>query len=256
MRGNTIGSRIEKLRTDRKQTQREVAEAIGVKRETINQWESGTRDLKTGAIVALAKHFGVTSDYILGLSTEKTTDAELKGVCNYTGMSERAVEIVRRRKDDLFFKESLEYLLSNDKLYDKLSSYLFSPLYEFFKNSDYFEYLPLKDSIRWVVEQPHMIEKTKYADILETLPSAKEEMRELIESHPKLTDWLFLLACRSVHEGALFARAGHFDDDDDSNHALVIENYEPTEEEEKYWNVIFEFYDDYIKYCELTNTED
>lgn len=73
---NTIGGRIRKLRTEKCLTQGELGKIIGVKRETINQWESNSRDLKTQRIIDLAKFFGVTADYLLGLEPEEKKEME------------------------------------------------------------------------------------------------------------------------------------------------------------------------------------
>jgi len=61
----TIGERIQQLRMDKNLTQSELAKELGVKRETVNQWENGTRDLKTGYTIKLANYFNETCDYIL-----------------------------------------------------------------------------------------------------------------------------------------------------------------------------------------------
>ena len=61
---NILGKRIEQIRKDRGETQQQLADAVGVKRETVNQWESGTRQLKAEAVVSIAKHYCITSDYL------------------------------------------------------------------------------------------------------------------------------------------------------------------------------------------------
>ena len=66
-----IGKRIRELREDAELTQLDLAKALNVKRQTIAQWENGERDLKTGYIISLSKHFNVTSDYLLGISNNK-----------------------------------------------------------------------------------------------------------------------------------------------------------------------------------------
>jgi len=73
---NILGKRIEQIRKDRGETQQQLADAVGVKRETVNQWESGTRHLKAEAVVAIAKHYKVSSDYLLGLAREPTNTVE------------------------------------------------------------------------------------------------------------------------------------------------------------------------------------
>ena len=93
-RGNSIGARIEQLRKEKGLTQAELGKELGVKRETVNQWESNTRDLKTQRIIDLAQFFGVTADYLLGLSpyarreNEEITAREL-------GLSEKAVQEIK-----------------------------------------------------------------------------------------------------------------------------------------------------------------
>lgn len=89
---NILGNRIESIRKSRGLTQQAVADCIEVKRETVNQWESGTRQVKADAIVKLAKLFEVSSDYLLGLSDIESSDTDLRSVCEYTGLSEDAID--------------------------------------------------------------------------------------------------------------------------------------------------------------------
>lgn len=65
MQCNEIGKRITELREQKGMTQAELARAISVQRETVNQWERGNRDLKTKYTILLANYFNVTCDYIL-----------------------------------------------------------------------------------------------------------------------------------------------------------------------------------------------
>lgn len=43
-----------------------MADAIGVKSETIDRWQSGQSEIRASKIVALAVLFGVSTDYLLG----------------------------------------------------------------------------------------------------------------------------------------------------------------------------------------------
>ncbi len=112
MDGNKIHKRIQKLREKRGDTQKELAEAIEVKRETINQWESGTRALKSDAIVKLSKYFGVSADYLLGITEIETLDTNLQAICTCTGLS----EIAARQLIALTFGEGPEILIINHLL--------------------------------------------------------------------------------------------------------------------------------------------
>ena len=91
----TAGQRIAELRERKGESQEQLAAALGVSRPIIQHWERGTRYLKADAIIKLAMHFGVSTDYLLGLSSVETPDTDLHAVCDYTGLSEKAVMQLR-----------------------------------------------------------------------------------------------------------------------------------------------------------------
>lgn len=84
-----IGTRIMLLRGDESQSQ--LAEAVGVSREIIQHWERGTRHIKAVHLIALAEHFHVTTDYLLGLSETKTNDRDIAAIGDYTGLDEESI---------------------------------------------------------------------------------------------------------------------------------------------------------------------
>jgi transcriptional regulator with XRE-family HTH domain len=80
--------------------QMELAEKIGISQGVI----SAIKNKKVKApgadtIYRLSKCFGVSSDYLLGLSDAPTTDADLRAVCEYTGLSQAAIEYIREIKE-------------------------------------------------------------------------------------------------------------------------------------------------------------
>lgn len=48
---------------------------------------------------AYAKHFNVTADYLLGIRDTKTVDENIVMICNVTGLSEQAVESLKKIKE-------------------------------------------------------------------------------------------------------------------------------------------------------------
>lgn len=62
-----IAERIYELRTEMKVSQQKLADEIGVSRRAITFWESGINEPKATYIARLAKFFGVSADYLLGL---------------------------------------------------------------------------------------------------------------------------------------------------------------------------------------------
>ena len=63
--------RIKELREDNDLTQKEIADYLHVKQNTYSQYENGVRELPLSALVALAKFYKTTTDYILGLTDIK-----------------------------------------------------------------------------------------------------------------------------------------------------------------------------------------
>lgn len=63
-----IGIIIKELRKEKNCTQKEVADVLGVKQDSISLWENDKRLPDTQYIVQMAKFFDVSTDYLLGLS--------------------------------------------------------------------------------------------------------------------------------------------------------------------------------------------
>lgn len=56
---------IRDLREDHDLTQREVAAYLGVSQQTYSNYENGVREIPTNTVVALAKFYQVSTDYLL-----------------------------------------------------------------------------------------------------------------------------------------------------------------------------------------------
>lgn len=63
--------RLKELRKDAGLTQKQFAKEIGAAQNTVSQWEAGTRRLDDETIKRIASFFGVSVDYLLGLSESK-----------------------------------------------------------------------------------------------------------------------------------------------------------------------------------------
>ena len=61
----TLGETIKEYRTKCKMTQEFVAESLGVSRQAVSKWESGSSDPSTSNLIALAKLFNVSVEELL-----------------------------------------------------------------------------------------------------------------------------------------------------------------------------------------------
>lgn len=65
-----FAERVHMLRKQRGMSQKELGEAIGLSHKSISTIESGSRTTTLEKLVALARFFQVSTDYLLGLCEE------------------------------------------------------------------------------------------------------------------------------------------------------------------------------------------
>ena len=61
----SLGENLKECRINRKMTQEFVAESLGVSRQAVSKWESGTSDPSTSNLLALAKLYRVSVEALL-----------------------------------------------------------------------------------------------------------------------------------------------------------------------------------------------
>lgn len=64
-------NRLKELRQEKKLSQKELADYLGINEKTISRWENGESTIKSDKAQALADHFGVPVGYLLGYSDYK-----------------------------------------------------------------------------------------------------------------------------------------------------------------------------------------
>ena len=68
----SFAQRVKELRQEKKQTQANMAELLGIKLRAYQYYESGTHYPEVPNLIKLADYFGVTTDYLLGRSDRRT----------------------------------------------------------------------------------------------------------------------------------------------------------------------------------------
>lgn len=69
-----LSERLRNLRVGKKLSQKQVAALIGVDPSTISTYENATRLPSYSSLIKLAKVYGVTIDYLLGMEDKHSTD--------------------------------------------------------------------------------------------------------------------------------------------------------------------------------------
>lgn len=71
-----IGASIKRLRKSHGETQQQLGEAVGVVQQSVAAWESNRCMPDIKSLVAIATHYGTSTDAILGLATDTAFSAE------------------------------------------------------------------------------------------------------------------------------------------------------------------------------------
>lgn len=102
-----IGSqRLKDLREGKKWSHQKLSEETKINKQSLINYERAGKDdgrelgtrinafggMSVNSAVALAKTFGVSTDYLLGLADVRSPDADVQAICKYTGLSQSAVE--------------------------------------------------------------------------------------------------------------------------------------------------------------------
>jgi len=94
-----LKDRLKELRREKGVSVNELAEMLGRAESTFRTWEIGKSNPDVDALLALADYFNCTVDYLLGKSSMKIPEPDIQMICNYTGLSEKAVEVLRDSPD-------------------------------------------------------------------------------------------------------------------------------------------------------------
>lgn len=64
----TVGERLKSLRIDQDKTQADIAKVLKTEQSYYAKYENGIRPLPIDRLATLCEYYGVSADYVLGLS--------------------------------------------------------------------------------------------------------------------------------------------------------------------------------------------
>lgn len=74
MNYSEFGDNLRQLRKNRELTQKDFGDKIGLSKAVVSKYENGMGYPSFDMLVRIAQYFGVTTDYLLGVSKGKTID--------------------------------------------------------------------------------------------------------------------------------------------------------------------------------------
>lgn len=94
-------STMRSLMKDKNITQKELADAIGMRPQTVSLYVTGQSAPDIHCLKKIAEFFDVSSDYLLGLAENPTNKPDVKVSCVTTGLSEAAILKLMEANRDL-----------------------------------------------------------------------------------------------------------------------------------------------------------
>lgn len=88
-----LGERIRKLRDERGLSQKQLADRLGVKKQTVSNWENGNAMPSMDMFVRVVELLHTTPNYLLGYEAKVGLDV--------TGLFEHEIDHIRMHIDDL-----------------------------------------------------------------------------------------------------------------------------------------------------------
>lgn len=88
-----LNERIREIRTAKKMSQVELANILGVTKQSVSNWENDNIQPSIEMLIKLAKALSVSSDYLLGIDEKRYLDV--------TGLSESEAQHIQLLIDDI-----------------------------------------------------------------------------------------------------------------------------------------------------------
>jgi len=108
---------IAELKSNSKKDLKTLADEIGIPASTLSAWQNDTREAGISCIVSISQYFNVTTDWLLGVSDNRTLNAASIG--NETGLSDESIEhlkLAKAEKDSKQrFNEKMNEMYSEDE---------------------------------------------------------------------------------------------------------------------------------------------
>lgn len=128
----TFAEKLLNLRRARNWTQEELADKIGVTRQALSKWEANTALPDTKNVVAIARLFGVTTDYLLCEDEGREMEAGQHGRAEKPGFAQgqhsrrsgrcAARPRLLRRAGNIYFKYFCRYYYGAGQRIFRISS--------------------------------------------------------------------------------------------------------------------------------------
>lgn len=107
---SAFATRLRELISKNNISKNQLSEEIEVSRQAISQYCDGSTIPNADKLLKIAEYFNVSLDYLVGRTENTTIDNELRFVCDYTGLNEKAVKNLNEWVNEDFFNLPIEFV--------------------------------------------------------------------------------------------------------------------------------------------------
>jgi len=90
----SLGEQLSRLRRANKQSQSQAAAKLGVSQALLSHYENGSREPKLEFIVKLCDYYGVSADYLIGITDDP------RRVADFTQTLDEVSELIAKLRSD------------------------------------------------------------------------------------------------------------------------------------------------------------
>lgn len=105
----TMCDRIKSLCVESGLTIKTLEKELGFGNGVIRRWNESSPSINS--VIRVADYFNVSVDWLCGLSDAKSKDCEIADVCNYIGLDEDEIAILRNLKQTPYRHEVISHIL-------------------------------------------------------------------------------------------------------------------------------------------------
>ena len=99
-----------------KATQEEIAKIVNSSRQNVGNWLSGKSKPDITALAEIAKGYGVSTDYLLGLTDSSAVDGDERAFCKASGLSDNSANVLFGQMYTEIFNKIFESFIYEDLL--------------------------------------------------------------------------------------------------------------------------------------------
>lgn len=127
----TFSTRLEQLLIDNNLTQQEFSEKIGISTGAVSSYINALKIPSILILQMISKEFNISADYLLGITDIPTLDENIQMISKYTGLSQRAIEYLKKLKTGETTDKQLHTQLNIKKLYALNNIIVYDSKYDF-----------------------------------------------------------------------------------------------------------------------------